>query len=121
MERRRFLQATATASAVAPSFGQEKTRPNLLIIHCDELNFRTLGCYRETLRKDQAFIWGEKAFVETPKIDRIAREGAICTKFYAATPVCSPSRSTFLSGQYAHQTPVVTNSVRLGDHVVTFA
>jgi arylsulfatase A-like enzyme len=123
MERRKFLQTSATGvGAVAtPAFSQDKTRPNLLIIHCDELNFRTLGCYRKTLSKEQGYMWGESAFVETPHIDRIAREGAICTKFYAATPVCSPSRSTFLTGQYSHQTPVVTNNVPMADGMITFA
>lgn len=123
MERRTFLQATAAGVGAAPAFAQDNTRPNLLIVHCDELNFRTIGCYRDTLSKEQGFMWGQgdKAFVKTPHIDRIAREGAICTKFYAATPVCSPSRSTFLTGQYSHQTPVVTNNVPMADGMITFA
>ena len=33
-------------------------RPNLLIIHTDEHNFRTLGCYRDLMEEDQAFVWG---------------------------------------------------------------
>lgn len=129
MKRRRFLKTTTAASgaslaAAALGRGQEPgRRPNLLIVHCDELNFRTLGCYRETLAREQAFMWGEDpgAVCETPHIDRLAREGALCTKFYAATPVCSPSRSSLLTGQYPQNTPVTTNSIRLDDQVVTFA
>ncbi len=93
---------------------------NLLILHTDEHNFRTLGCYRATLPPEQAFMWGP-AVVETPHIDSIARRGAICTSFYATTPVCSPSRSAFVSGRYPQNTPVVTNDVPMSDDIVTFA
>ncbi|MCP4788163.1 MAG: sulfatase [Fuerstiella sp.] len=128
MRRRDFIQTTtgaATGAALAPTLAHAgetaERKPNLLIIHCDELNFRTLGCYRDTLPPEQAFMWGPNAYVETPHIDSIAREGTLCTKFYAATPVCSPSRSSFISGMYPHHTPVTTNNVRLSDKVVSFA
>lgn len=104
------------ASAVA-----EQEKPyNLLVIMTDEHNFRTLGCYRELMSPSQAFMWG-KAVVETPNIDWIGKHGAICTSFYATTPVCSPSRASFISGFYPQNTPVVTNNVPLNDDVVTFA
>ncbi len=95
-------------------------RPNLLIIQTDEHNFRTLGCYRDTLPPQQARMWGE-AVVETPNIDWIADHGALCTSFYATTPVCSPSRSAFVSGRYPHNTPVNTNDIPMNDDIVTFA
>lgn len=94
--------------------------PNLLIIHTDEHNFRTLGCYRDILPDDQAYIWGP-AVVETPHIDRIAEEGALCSKFYATSPLCSPSRSSFVSGMYPQNTPVINNSIPMHDNVITFA
>ncbi len=125
MKRRQFLSASgaalATGSLAARGAGQSGRKPNLLIIHCDELNFRTLGCYRDTLPPEQALMWGPRAVCETPHLDALAREGTLCTKFYAATPVCSPSRSSFLSGQYPQQTPVTTNNVPLDGGVVTFA
>lgn len=128
MRRREFLQTSsvaATCAAITPdrteSSDAVRREPNLLIVHCDELNFRTLGCYRETLADEQAFMWGRKAVVETPHIDALAKQGTLCTKFYAATPVCSPSRSSFISGMYPHHTPVTTNNVSLSDDVVSFA
>jgi arylsulfatase A-like enzyme len=95
--------------------------PNLLVIQTDEHNFRTLGCYRDTLAPEQAFIWGKQAEVKTPNIDWLARHGALCTSFYATTPVCSPSRAALISGRYPQNTPVVTNNIPLSDEVVTFA
>jgi len=95
-------------------------RPNLLIIQTDEHNFRTLGCYRDLMSEQQAPMWGP-AVVETPHIDWIAKQGAICTSFYATTPVCSPSRASLVSGRYPQNTPVTTNNIPLSDDIVTFA
>ncbi len=97
------------------------TKHNLLIIHTDEHNFRTLGCYRDQLSDEQAFMWGKNAVVETPHIDRLAKEGVMCTSFYATSPVCSPSRASFVSGRYPQHTPVTTNNIALADDVITFA
>lgn len=81
---------------------------NLLVIHTDEHHFNTLGCYGGTI-------------VKTPNIDWLAQNGARCTSFYATTPVCSPSRSSFMSGRYPQCTPVVTNNIPMDDEIVTFA
>ena len=95
-------------------------KPNVIVIMTDEHNFRTLGCYRTTMKKRQAYMWGPSV-VDTPNIDWIAKNGAICTSFYATTPVCSPCRASFISGLYPHATPVNTNNIPLNDDVVTFA
>ncbi|WP_197456221.1 sulfatase family protein [Stieleria neptunia] len=94
---------------------------NVLIIQTDEHNFRTLGCYRQTLPEEQALVWGKEAFVETPAIDSIARRGAICTSFYATSPVCTPSRAAFFTGLYPHQTGSHTNNEPMDSDIVTFA
>jgi len=110
-----LLITTNTTSQVV------KKKPNLLIIQTDEHNFRTLGCYRNTLPDERAFMWGEENVVETPNIDWLANKGALCTSFYASTPVCSPSRGSFMSGQFPQNTPVITNDIAMSDDVVTFA
>ena len=57
------------------TFAADKKEPyNLLVIQTDEHHFKTLGCY------------GGK-IVKTPNIDWIAKNGAIATSLYAATPV----------------------------------
>ncbi len=115
------LVCLVSQTALVPSRAVSADRPNLLIIHTDEHNFRTLGCYRKLLPGEQAFMWGKDAVVTTPNIDWIADGGAICTSFYATTPVCSPSRASFVSGRYPQNTPVVTNNIPLDGNIVTFA
>jgi arylsulfatase A-like enzyme len=115
-----LVSAAVVFGEVLPGLSADSRKPSLLIIHTDEHNFRTLGCYRNTLPPEQALMWGD-AVVETPHIDWIAEHGALCTSFYATTPVCSPSRASLMSGRYPQNTPVVTNDVPLSDDVVTFA
>ena len=93
--------------AAPPVAAAEKARPNLLVIYTDEHHFNTLGCYGGNV-------------VETPHIDSIAASGARCTSFYAATPVCSPSRASLISGKYPQNTGVVQNNMILDDEIVTF-
>jgi len=124
VNRRTFLKSAGLATAgvvTGRAWADDAKRPNLLIIHTDEHNFRTLGCYRAVMTPDQAFVWGEGVAVETPHIDWIARDGALATRFYATTPVCSPSRSSLMSGLYPQNTPVVTNNIPMRDGIVTFA
>lgn len=111
-----------------PATGEKKneepaasSRPNLLIIHTDEHNLRTLGCYRETMSDEQSFMWGSEAIVETPFIDQIAEEGLLCNNWYATSPVCTPSRASLLSGLYPNATGSHKNDLPLKDEIITFA
>ncbi len=124
MNRRDFLKATSAAATCLSTTGLHaaagKRRPNLLVIQTDEHNFRTLGCYRKLMSRDQALMWGPTV-VQTPHIDWLADHGAICTRFYATTPVCSPSRAAFISGRYPQNTPVTNNNIPMAGGIVTFA
>ncbi len=61
--------------------------PNLITIVTDDQGRWAMGAY------------GNRE-IRTPSMDRIAREGAIFTNAIVATPVCSPSRATWLTGRY---------------------
>lgn len=113
-----FLALNALSLSVM-AVGQ--TKPNLIIIHTDEHSFRTLGCYREQMSPDQAMIWGPDAKVETPNIDRIAHEGVICTKYYASSPVSTPSRASLQTGLHPQSTGAPKNGLSLKEDLPTFA
>ncbi len=109
--------------SINKSFAQNKNsaKPNLVVIHTDEHNLRTIGAYRETMSDQQALMWGEKNIVETPNIDRLAKEGAISTNWYTTSPVCTPSRASMISGLYPVATGSPVNDMPLNDDLVTFA
>jgi N-acetylglucosamine-6-sulfatase len=79
----------------------EPLRPNIVFILVDDLRWDDLGC-------------AGHPFAETPNIDRIAREGAQFRNAFAATPLCSPSRASILTGQYAHAHGILDNTERSG-------
>jgi len=61
--------------------------PNILFVLIDDMGYGDLTCY------------GEKR-VHTDNIDRIASEGIRFTQFYVNCPICSPSRTAFMTGQF---------------------
>lgn len=68
-------------------------KPNILIILADDLGWADLSCYGSS-------------FYETPHLDKLAKEGTRFTQFYAASPVCSPTRASVLTGKYPNKTGV---------------
>ncbi len=81
--------AIAILSLLAGDFGisQAATKPNFIIIFCDDLGYSDIGCFGSTLHR-------------TPNIDQMAAEGTMFTSFYVTSGVCSPSRSSLMTGCY---------------------
>ena len=48
-------------------------------------------------------------WLETPNMDRMARDGSHCAEAFVTTSLCSPSRATILTGLYTHQHTIVDN------------
>ncbi len=85
LNRRRFL---SIASAAPLSLAQQGAKPpNIIVLFADDMGYGDMSCYgHPTLR--------------TPNFDRMAQEGLRMTSFYAAAPVCTPSRVGLLTGRY---------------------
>ena len=62
--------------------------PNIILVFVDDLGYGDLGCYGQNL-------------IQTPNIDRMAADGIRFTNFYAAAPVCAPSRCSLITGKHA--------------------
>ena len=117
--KQNIFGAAIAIVCTASSMAQKK--PNLIIIHTDEHNFRTLSCYQKLLPEEQAFIWGKGNNSITPNIDKIADQGAICTSYYASSPVCTPSRASLVSGLYPQATGAPKNGLHISEDIPTFA
>jgi arylsulfatase A len=63
-------------------------KPNIIVIMADDLGYGDLSCYGATR-------------VETPNIDRLAAEGQRFTSGYCSASTCTPTRYSFLTGNYA--------------------
>ncbi|MBV10061.1 arylsulfatase [Rubinisphaera sp.] len=67
-------------------------RPNIIVIMADDLGYGDLSCYGATE-------------IETPNIDRLAREGQLFRQGYCSASTCTPTRFSFLTGMYAFRQP----------------
>jgi N-acetylglucosamine-6-sulfatase len=59
-------------------------------------------------------------FLKTPNLDRMAREGALCSHAFVTTSLCCPSRATMLSGVYAHVHGVLDNVTPMPKELPTY-
>ncbi len=75
--------------------------PNVLWIMCDQLSRLALPAF------------GGPYAVETPHVDRLAREGTVFETCYTPSPVCVPARFSALTGLYPHRTGCVGNNTPL--------
>jgi len=94
MNRRTFLSAAAAPLVAAPQRGKQ---PNFVFIYTDDQRF------------DAIRALGRQPWLRTPNMDRLLRQGALFRNAFVTTSLCSPSRSSLMTGCYAHTTGVVDN------------
>ena len=83
---RQSVLAVLSAGLLLTGTCRAERPPNVVFVLADDLGWRELGCYGN-------------GFNETPNLDRLAGQGMRFTQAYAAAPVCSPYRASFLTGQ----------------------
>jgi len=91
VSRRAFLKASAGAVLLGAlgrrAAAAKAEKPNIIIIYADDQGYGDLACY------------GSKK-LKTPNIDRLGAEGTRFTDFYVTAPVCTPTRSSLMTGCY---------------------
>ena len=83
-------------------------QPNVLVIITDQQRFDTLRCYGND-------------WIETPNLDAIADRSFVFEHAYVTQPVCTPARSSLLTGLYPHTTGQVRNAIPMRDDTRTIA
>ena len=100
----RSLRAWPLLLAAGPA---SAALPNILLITVDNLGYGDVGCY------------GNRE-IKTPTLDRLASDGVRCTTLYSASPTCTVSRASLLTGRYPqriqlnHQLPGIAGNYGVG-------
>jgi arylsulfatase A-like enzyme len=81
---------------VAAGFGAVPKPPNIIFILSDDLAQGDIGAYGQKL-------------IQTPRLDRMAREGTRYLQAYCGTSVCAPSRGSLLTGLHTGHSPIRAN------------
>jgi arylsulfatase A-like enzyme len=71
----------------------QPSRPNIIYIMTDDMGYGDLSCY------------GQKNF-STPNLDKLAAQGVKFVNAYSAAPVCTPTRTAFMTGRFPARTEV---------------
>jgi N-acetylglucosamine-6-sulfatase len=96
MNRRSFLGSLSAAMAQTPA-----RKRNVIFILTDDHRYDAMG-----------FLGGQK-WLQTPNMDKMAREGAYLKNAFVTTSLCSPSRASVLTGRYAHAHKIVDNNTAI--------
>src|SRR5688500_15686784 len=84
----RVLATLFAGMAFALAHAADGQKPNIVLIYADDLGYGDVSCYGATK-------------VQTPNIDRLAREGLRFTDAHSSAATCTPSRYAMLTGEYA--------------------
>jgi N-acetylglucosamine-6-sulfatase len=108
MGRSLALLAFACSPIVALAQGTGSA-PNVILILSDDHRYDFMG-----------FMESAPPWLQTPSMDRMAADGAHLANTFVTTSLCSPSRASILTGQYAHRHRVVDNSSGIPEGTVFF-
>src|SRR5689334_15845666 len=81
-------------------------RPNIIYIMSDDHDNDAISAYN-------------KKFIQTPNIDRIAKEGVLFNRAFVANSICGPARATLLTGQHSHKNGMKDNRTRFDSSRIT--
>jgi arylsulfatase A len=86
-EQGQSVEIASNEAVTTNESNSQPDKPNIVFIFADDLGYGDIGAYGSTT-------------INTPNIDKMAAQGAKFNEFYAASPVCTPSRAGLLTGRY---------------------
>ncbi len=99
IDARRIATFLISAAALVPMARSAPERPNILFIFTDDLAYQAISAYGDS-----------RKLLDTPNLDRIAREGMRFNRALVPNSICGPSRATVLTGKYSHLNGFPNNS-----------
>jgi len=96
---RSILASIALLGAVSAAFAADPKRPNIVFLFSDDHAYQAISAYNDP-----------RKLIETPNIDRLAKEGMRFDRCVVPNSICGPSRATVLTGKYNHINGFVNNS-----------
>ena len=91
-----------------PQAPRNSRRPNILMLFSDQHNARMSGFMGNHI-------------VQTPNLDRLASRGVVFDNAYCNSPLCSPSRQSFMAGLHCHHAEIWNNTASMPEDTVTWA
>ncbi len=124
MNRREFLcrMVAGTAAGLLSAnllLAQERApsrRPNFLIVLTDDQRWDALGVVQDEQGDRARFPW-----LKTPNLDRLAQSGVRFRNAFSVLSLCSPSRASFLTGQYGDRNGILNNNTEFAASNTTYA
>ena len=90
------------------AFQSNADKPNIILVMADDQGWGDTG-------------YNGHPFVQTPALDAMAKSGLVFDRFYAAAPVCSPTRASVLTGRTPMRTKVTNHGRYMRPHEQTIA
>ena len=87
--------------------GKNSSRPNILFIMSDDHAYQAISAYDDRL-------------IQTPNIDRLAKQGALFSNSCVTNSICAPSRATILTGKHNHINGKIDNRSPFDTTQITF-
>lgn len=89
-----------------PLLALSQQRPNILYIMSDDHDANAISAYNKTL-------------INTPNIDRLAKEGMLFSRSFVGNSICGPARATLLTGLHSHKNGFIDNRSRFDGSQLT--
>src|SRR6185369_5807574 len=94
---RRYALALLFLGFISSATAAEERKPNIIVVLSDDYGYGSVGCYGANPK-----------LVQTPHLDRLAKEGRRFTDANTTSSVCSPTRYSVMTGRYCWRTSLIS-------------
>lgn len=113
----RFWLSMVSAILITHALAAETPqRPNFVFIYADDMRWDAIGAVQREQGEKARFPW-----LETPNLDRLAKQGLRFRQSFVVNSLCSPGRACVMTSRYSHLNGIIGNGLPLPTDTVTVA